>query len=583
MKWRKRKSKKPITGSEDLNEKIAKIRGIPTNRINEFLNPTDEFEENPHTMRNGEEASDVIIKHILQQNNVAVSVDVDADGITSTALAINFLNNYLPYENLKYIYAQRSHGHGIEKQVMIEDYMDKEHIQLVEDNLEILNGTDLLIIPDSSTNSIKGISYLFENYPDLDVVILDHHDINGQYVLDFYEENVDKNVTLVNISHPEEKYKNINLSGVGVVYKVMCLVQEKLHENYGYPEVDMSQYIDLVAVGVYSDMMSMRAMENRYYVNYGLKNMNNIGLVSILESKHKDVKRDTLTSQDIGFTIGPMLNASARLDKIELAVDLLLTINVADARALVKQINNLNEERKNMEKKATDYYSEKVDRGQKIILIVDNESSSGMNGLISNKLAQKLHRPVFILTSYDGKLSGSGRSYGDFDSKSFLNNTGFVRAEGHSQAHGISLEEKDLNNLKDYIQTRMPGLDDIEPIMDYDFEATWEELRDSIGDIMEWNRITANQSFPTIMVRVKDIDMLEGEIIGKNKNTFKATTLSDLELIQFSVDKDYGEDLDMFTSIEALGTLNLNVFYNQWTKQTTRTPQIQMEDYHILD
>ena len=245
MKWIKRK---PKTKQEheneydlsDLTDEIAYIRGIPSEHVGRFLHPTENEMFDPYGMKNIEDAGQRIIDAIQEGQRVSVSVDVDTDGITSAVLMIRYLRNYLPHDNVDYIYAQRDHGHGLYEQVRTD--VTGDWYKLTEENNKKLSKTDLLIVVDSSSNDIDGVEETLERH-NLDIVILDHHEI------DYSLPRVDKKALLVNPQQKGDEYPNKDLSGVGVVYKTIQVVEDML-EDYGMSRVDTSYYMDLVAVGM---------------------------------------------------------------------------------------------------------------------------------------------------------------------------------------------------------------------------------------------------------------------------------------------------------------------------------------------
>lgn len=572
MKWIKRK---PKTKQEhengydlsDLTDEIAYIRGIPSEHVGRFLHPTEDEMFDPYGMKNIEDAGQRIIDAIQEGQRVSVSVDVDTDGITSAVLMIRYLRNYLPHDKVDYIYAQRDHGHGLYEQVRTD--VAGDWYKLTEENNKKLSKTDLLIVVDSSSNDIDGVEETLERH-NLDIVILDHHEI------DYSLPRVDKKALLVNPQQKGDEYPNKDLSGVGVVYKTIQVVEDML-EDYGMSRVDTSYYMDLVAVGQIGDMMSVESYENRYMMQHGLRNMNNVGLRRILKGAKKNPDFN-IVSSDVSFSISPIINASARMGQIELAIDLLLTDDDEEAKPLRLKMSKLNDKRKEIQYELVSKYREQVNEKDKIILIIDSESNRGFNGLVAQDLAQEFKRPCFVMREHRGKLSGSGRSYGKFDTQEFLEPLGFVETQGHAQAHGIDLPLKQLGDLEEYIKEEMPSLKEESPYVLYDIQITPDEIIESIPVIESFNHLTGT-GFPEIKVRVDGVMVDERSVIGKNMNTVKVTTMDDLELIKFRVNDRYASDISMMSVIDVVGTLGMNRFYHFGKRELIQTPQIMLDDY----
>ncbi len=170
---------------------------------------------------------------------------------------------------------------------------------------------------------------------------------------------------------------NKALSGAAVTYKLIQVIDDRL--GTGTPE----DFLDLVAVGLVADIMDMSVMENRYLVKEGLKNINNTGLLAILTNAKADM--DALSSTTIGFTIAPMLNGVARMDRIELALELLVEDDFDKCKKLVKEMVKVNDERKAKEKSLTEMYEDQINPEDKVLIVVGTDPSKSFNGLVAQK------------------------------------------------------------------------------------------------------------------------------------------------------------------------------------------------------
>lgn len=572
VKWIKRKEKIKARSSDDIRSRILKARGVEEDLMIDFMSPDESWYIDHSLIRNLERTVKLIMQHVEEGNSILVSGDPDADGVTSLAIMYNRLKDFSETYgiDLDYIYAQRDMGHGIYGQITINprwhnDEESQSFIDLVENNIEKVEEADLLIILDSSSNDIEGLKQCKELNPKLDIIILDHHNFDNLET----EKEVGKLATVVNIQHSKDESPNKDLSGAGVVYKV-CKGIDDYIDDQGYS----NQFLDLVAIGLVGDMMDVMNMENRYLIMQGLTNVNNIGLTRIL--KGANINTWKYNTKDIGFTIAPLINSSARMNQIELAIDILLVETDKEAKPLRLKMNKLNEQRKASQKEIFDKYKGDIDLSQKIIIIVDEESNKGFNGLVAQNLSQQFHRPCFVVRDYNGMCMGSGRSYGSFNTKDFLSELDWVEASGHNQSHGLNFPTDKLEDLKEYIEENMP--DDIEDdiVYYYDVEIDPENIWEDAEDIEPINMITG-RGFPEVTVVAKDITIDERLVIGKTKETVKFTTDDDLVLIKFKVDEEWNKDIDVFDTVSVLGTVNINVFYNFGTKETTKTPQIQIQ------
>lgn len=324
-------------------------------------------------------------------------------------------------------------------------------------------------------------------------------------------------------------------------------------------------------------MMNVSVLENRYLINMGLRNIKNVGLTRILKGAKEDLYK--LTGDSIGFSIAPLINGSARLDNIKLAIDIMLTDDDDVAKKLRLKMDKLNQKRKEIQAETAERYAKNIDENDKIIIVMDDKSSKGFNGLIAQQLATKYKRPVIVGRLYKGVLSGSFRSYSGFDMKSFIKNSGLANeAMGHSQAGGIEINEENIDALREYIDEKMPKLNAEQRKVVYDIELDADDVNSYVGAVEKINRL-AGTGFPKIIVRVNNITIEHVETIGKTMETRKFMTFDDVQLIKFKVDEEYASELGVFDTVSVIGELKVNEWYNFKTKKKTVTNQIMLTDY----
>lgn len=566
--WIQRKWKTKPSSEDTPLERIAKIRGVE--ELDRFLNPTEDELHDPYLMKNIEEASNRIIMAIHKKERIVLSYDADADGITATTVMQRYLKNYT--DNVDYIYNERNHGHGIHEQTRLDFILPDEEpddeklarYNLNTENLEKISEADLLIIIDSSSNDAKACKKLIDENEGLEIIILDHHAI----------EQDNPHVLMVNPQQHDCKYPNKFLSGAGVVFKVIQVMEDTLGQ------VDVWQYIDLVAVGMYADMMRVDVLENRYLIMDGLRNMKNVGLVRILKGAKADFFR--LNGDSIGFSIAPMINGVARLDNIKLAIDIFLTDDDNVAKKLRLQMQKLNDKRKEMQKEIVDRYMKKLDDTKKILIVMDDESSKGFNGLVSQQLTDIYNRPAIVGRLHKGTFSGSFRSYGKFDLKQFLQDSCLVEeAVGHPQAGGITVKEENIDSLIKYVEDNIPEISEKGKSVIYDFEINANEVGEYVRTIEQFNKV-AGSGFPKIITRVNGITIEDVETLGKTQETRKFKTFDEMELIKFKVDEEYASELSVFDEIDAVGELGVNEFYHFGLKQKIITSQLKLQDYQTI-
>lgn len=584
-KWVQKKAIIKAEAYDDLKTRILKARGIPEEDHQEFLFPDEKWENDPFEIRNVKKASERILEGIARGENIIISGDPDADGITSTAILYNRLKAIQENNDFKldYIYPQRDTGHGLYGQLTIQDkWLEKSEtsetkeerekweklINLSKMNIEKVENANLLIILDSSTNDLKGVTHAKSLKEDLDIIILDHHEFDSDEIMN----EMDEEVILCNPHHKKDFSINKDLCGAGMSYKVAKGIDAILEED-GFS----NQYRDLVAIGLVGDMMNILNFENRYLISQGLQNVKNIGLTRILKGAKINTYR--YNTKDIGYSIAPLINSSARMGEIELAFEILMVDNDTDAKKLRLKMDKLNKKRQELQKAIMSKYEDNQDMSDKIIIIVDSESNKGMNGLVAQNIAQKYHRPCFVVTEgKDGICRGSGRSFGSFNTNDFLSELDFVEAQGHAQAHGLSFPLDRIDDLKNYIEDNIPENLETEQTFYYDVELeNIEEAFMDLTDLANINYITGNK-FPEVVVRINDIMIEERMVIGKTQETVKFQTESPLVFIKFKVNEEWNKDIDTFDTVSVVGNGTINEFYNFKTKEMTRTPQIIIMD-----
>jgi single-stranded-DNA-specific exonuclease len=538
----KREKREPLLQYKDKDNiitKLLKIRGVKDAK--EFLTPTAKSLNSPYLLANIQEVADKIIEAVKGSKKITISADCDTDGLTSMAFCFRYLIQFT--DNLSVVYNQRSQGHGIENQ-----------LEYIEDD------TDLLIVLDSSTNSTEACKSLSDK--GIDIVIIDHHE--------FEQDN--PYATIVN---PQlDDYPNKGLSGAGVLYKVLQVVDEII----GSGTVD--DFIDLVAIGMQADMMNMDIIENRYLVSQGLKNITNKGLLAILKNASTDL--DKINAQTISFTIAPLINGVSRMDRIELAIDLLTTDDMETCLDIATEMKEVNEKRRDIERELYAQLVTTVNPDDKVIICVHEIESKSFNGLIANKIAQEFQRPVLVMRDHLGTVAGSFRSYGDFPMKEFLKDKSVRKyinySVGHEMAGGLGLKTENLEKFKKVVNEKLAD-QVFESKIVYDLELNADQVTPSlIKDIEKFNYITGN-NFPVATILVKDVFVeAEPKVLGKTRETVKIKC-DDIDIIKFKVDETWGSDLKPLDVIDVIGQLQLNVYTTAWNGKTTITPQIIVEDY----
>jgi len=559
MAWKKRSPQIAYLESDHVITKLAKIRGIKSTELDRYMNPTSKELHSPFLMKNIEIASERIVEAIRKNQRIAISNDCDTDGVCGMAQFVRYLRD-CEHKNYYVTHNERSRGHGVHNQ------LDK-----------IENGTELLVIIDSSSTEDSKDAIFSIISRGIDVIILDHHDVEVDY------HDLIPRVIMVNPQQIDCFYPNKHISGSTVVYKTLQMVDDII----GMGTVD--DYLDLVAVGMYADVMRVDVLENRYLIMQGMKNIRNIGLMSIL--KVNDKLKEPVTSQTIGFTLAPSINGTMRLDKIEYVIKLLLEDDALVAYNIAKDIKKFNDQRKAEQKEIVErYLSHYVNPDNKVVVVIDKDASKGYNGLVATTLAEKFKRPAIVMhVNQDGECAGSFRAYGDFKMKKFLvSNFKFGKyantikyAVGHEQAGGIGVHVSNLNALVSGMNAELANVH-FDTDLEYDLEIAADDLTTSFIQQVEKFNFLTGKGFPTATFKVTGCTVLKRDVLGKErKDTVKITCDNNLALMKFRTDSDWGLDIidedAWVNTVDVIGQLNVNVFVTRSGRRVTN--QVFVEDY----
>jgi single-stranded-DNA-specific exonuclease len=350
--------------------------------------------------------------------------DYDVDGCTAVALVYKFLQQF--YSNIDYYIPNREgEGYGVSRQGI--DYAAE-------------NGVKLIIVLDCGIKAIDEIAYAKQR--GIDFIICDHH---------VPDDELPPAVAILNPKRTDSTYPFKQLCGCGVGFKLM----QAFAKNNGIPFSRLIPLLDFCAVSIAADLVPVVG-ENRILAFHGLKLLNqspSIGLKSIIEIC--GLTNRELTMSDIVFKIGPRINASGRMMNGREAVELLVERDMQKALTQALRINELNEQRKDVDKQMTEEANEIVARLEsqqhmQSIVLYDEGWKKGVVGIVASRLTELYFRPTVVLTIIDGIASGSARSVAGFDiydavksCRDLLENFG-----GHTYAVGLTLRQENIPEFR---------------------------------------------------------------------------------------------------------------------------------------
>ncbi len=399
----------------------------------------------PDTLGGLDRAVALLQDAIAQDHRITVVGDFDCDGATGTAVAVRGLR-LLGARQVSFRVPHRlRHGYGLTP-------------ALVEDL--VADAPDLLLTVDSGVACVPGIAAARAR--GWTVIVTDHH-LPGPLLPDAS--------AMVNPNLPGDGFPSKPLAGVGVVFYLLLALRRQLRSEgrLPAPEPDLGTLLDLVAVGTVADLVRLDH-NNRILVAAGLRRLRsgraNPGLLALAQVAGRTPSR--LTAADIGFAIGPRINAAGRLEDMGLGIACLLADDPGEAQLLAAQLDAINRERRDLQQSMVDdaelllrdvaLPSADGEGGLPLALCLHDDSwHPGVVGLVASKLKERLHRPVvaFAPGGGDGLLRGSARSIPGFHIRDALaeidaRQPGLVaRFGGHAMAAGLSLPPAHLEAFRD--------------------------------------------------------------------------------------------------------------------------------------
>ncbi|MEA3398455.1 MAG: single-stranded-DNA-specific exonuclease RecJ [Patescibacteria group bacterium] len=424
-------------GKKDYNPIILRLlfnRGvIKAGEIKDFLEPDLEHGLfDPFMFKKMPAAVDLIIKHIKERNKIIVYGDYDADGVTATVVMYEVLDSLKANVDI-YIPERVSEGYGLNVEAV-------KKIQKL--------GVKLIITVDNGIRNQEEIELAKDL--GMDAIITDHHLPP--------EDGSLPDCLIISSQLADSGYPEKNLAGVGVAFKLASALisQAKLEKNQ--KDLLVKRLFDLVAIGTVADCVSLLG-ENRLLVKKGLIALNStkrLGLKKLIEIAQIK-KNDNLDSWNIGFQIGPRINAAGRLAHANTAFQLLITKNLTEATHLAKGLNDRNIERQEITVEIMSKVEKEVNGKEEVIIGVckkDKAWNEGVVGLVAGKICEKYYRPTLVITKSGKEYKGSGRSIPELNIIKVIekNKDILERYGGHAAACGFSLKEDKLEEFIDRIK-----------------------------------------------------------------------------------------------------------------------------------
>ncbi|RRJ85224.1 single-stranded-DNA-specific exonuclease RecJ [Aestuariirhabdus litorea] len=433
-----------LPGVSPLLQRLYAARGVSSpEQLQRSLQQLQGFEQ----LKGIAAAARVLADTLEAGESILVVGDFDADGATSSALAVLALRA-LGAQSVDYLVPNRfEYGYGLSPEIVVE---------------AARRDPSLIVTVDNGISSIEGVAEA--NRRGMRVVVTDHH-LAG--------EQLPQAAAIVNPNQPGCDSITKNSAGVGVVFYVLCALRAELAKrgwfHPGRPQPNLAEYLDIVALGTVADVVALDH-NNRILVHQGVQRIRagacRPGIRALLEVARRELP--SLSASDLGFVVAPRLNAAGRLDDMSLGIECLLCDDPQQAHQLAVQLDTLNRERRDIEAGMQEQAlqilaSTPLDAGGSLphaLCLYDPGWHQGVIGILASRIKERVHRPVVAFADGgEGCLKGSARSIPGFHIRDALERVAsshpgmITRFGGHAMAAGLTLPMTHYEAFSQALQT----------------------------------------------------------------------------------------------------------------------------------
>ncbi|MDP6892684.1 MAG: single-stranded-DNA-specific exonuclease RecJ [Verrucomicrobiota bacterium] len=482
-------------------------RGVVTKEeVSDFLKPKLKLLADPFLVPNMEVAIERLWKARSNNERLLIYGDYDADGITSTALLVEALTE-LGWDVQAYLPGRFDDGYGLSP-ISVEKCLGQFEI-------------NLLLAVDCGSTSNEAIDCLNNN--NVDVIVLDHHQLSKP---------APNPVAMVN-PQLSNNYPNFQeLCSVGLAFKLIHAIvkrgrQEGLQKER---DLDLKQYLDLVAIGTVADLVPLVG-ENRKLLRFGLEQLSETSRPGLVALKKIVNIKPPVSVFNVGFNLGPRINAAGRMENPATALNLLLSKDICTAEKNAKILDAFNQDRQKIERdistKAIENIKNKFDPEKDFVIVEgDMDWHLGVIGIVASRVMRKFYRPTFILAKDGDGWKGSARSIEGFDLAEAMRDCDDLLNDhgGHAMAAGVSVKPGKLDAFRERINEiakQSISSEMFQAPLKLDAETNLSEM--TLVRIQEMQQIEpTGQGNPEIQLLIPDLTM-SGPVyrMGKEKQHVK--------------------------------------------------------------
>ncbi len=488
----------------------------------------------PSLFKDMDRATERIVDAIKNREKITIIGDYDVDGVTSTTLMKLFFDE-IGYP-IEWIIPNRfKDGYGLSANI-----------------IPRIIGTDLALTVDNGISAVYAAQLCKEE--GIDLIITDHHLLAPE---------VPEAYAIINQKQETCTFPYKDVCGAQIAWYLIASLKNALEIK-----IDMMAYMELVSIAIIADMMPLQHI-NRAMVLAGIKALNQSkrpAIRAFLEQSQKE----TITSEDIGFFLAPLLNSAGRMEDASFAVDFLTSTNIYDARVRLERLIEFNTLRKATEHDITQKAMTQVEQDDEVAIVVGEAWHEGVVGIVAARVARACEKPCIILTqSEEGLLKGSGRSFGECDLFAIVDGARMhlQKFGGHQAAIGLSLKEESLETFKMEVEKNFKEGAYVKELFDPDivgnlhFSAISFELTSLMKKYEPYGQGNATPKFVST-----NVEILQADTMGKEGEHIRFSFAQDGIVMQ-GVKFKTREVFETGTKVDIVYTVTENHFRGRVTLQ----------------
>lgn len=537
-----------------LTARILVSRGVDTPaKAQRFLTPSLERDWlDPNLIPGLSDVADKVEAAIRTGKRILVFGDFDVDGITATTVSVRGLRA-LGADVCGLIPHRYNEGYAL-SQVAVERGMQMS--------------PDLIMTVDCGISCADEVSWMLEQ--GIDVCITDHH------------EPGEKVPSGVPVADPKLDHDcpSCDLAGVGVALKLLTI----LGERFGKPDA-WRELTDFAALGTIADLMTL-SLENRALVADGIHRINTACRTCLGElAAICNTKPEEISSSKLSFSLIPRLNASGRMGDATVALDLLLSDDVATAQSLASQLDAVNQTRREVEAELVKQVEAKLEEsyhGESFIAVSGKGWHEGVKGIVASRIARKYQRPTVIFTEEDGVCRGSGRTYGNINLFELASSCSdlFTKFGGHAAAVGITVPADKLDEMRERLCLAVDELQEGELPSAVEVDAAVKLEECDVDGFEELERLQPfGNSNPCPVLLAPNVFLERRGAVGKTGNHLRYTAtdgVAKVAGIWFGV-----EDMESWLSCEVACDVRFEPSVDEWQGRFSAKLMTKMITPHL--